>query len=162
MAKANDYKIEDYLEGLEDNLVNNVTQIHNALLGAGFSVSLALAKSGFVVSYTDPRTKRVAANLITRKKGPIIRIYADNVSEYEPALAKLPPAMVKHLAGAAGCRRLLDPSACSPTCPMGYIFDLEGNLQKKCRYNCFLFVMDDQQTPYILELLAEELARRTA
>jgi len=155
-------RFEDFLNDISPAFVECVTQIHDTLIGGGCDIKLQLAKSGHVVSYSDPKTGKVAANLVTRKKGPVVRIYGDNVNNCPSLLEALPEKMVKSIEKAPACRRMLDPTKCNGKCPMGYDFVLQGVRQQKCRYNCFLFEITGETTPWIIDLLKAEIQGRTA
>lgn len=152
-----------------ENFLNDVNPVnrpfveglHAWLLENGCTVKLELAKSGYVVSYAHAATKRVLANYVFRKQGVVIRIYADNVDKYEAFLQTMPEAMQKKAIKAPVCRRMLDPTKCNARCPMGYVFTLGGELQKKCRYNSFMFLLDAESNPFIQTFVENELRARS-
>lgn len=139
-----------------------VLQLDEKLRQAGCDVNIEPSKSGYVVSYKHKASKRVAANYVFRKKGLVARIYADHVAAYLELLDSLPPALRAKVAKAPQCRRLINPELCSPHCPKGYEFVLDGQIQQKCRYNCFLFFVGEEANPVIEAMLERELACRNA
>lgn len=152
--------LDDFLADISPEFEAHVRQIDQFLTEKGLQISLQLAKSGHVVSYTDPSSKKVVANFVSRKKGPTIRIYADNVSKYNDVIEALPADMLGQIAKTGACRRLLDPTKCNAHCPMGYVFTIGETEHKKCRYNCFMLLIDAKNTPHLIELLDHELAHR--
>lgn len=153
-------RIGPYLADIPPGFEAFVEQVFQAFAQRAYSIKLQTAKSGHVVSFVHPKTKAVAANFISRKSGPVIRLYGDYAAAYLPELEALPAPMKANIKKAGPCRRLLDPTACNARCPMGYAFPLEGEEQVKCRYGCFMFVMNRAQTPGILALVEAELAAR--
>lgn len=139
-----------------------VDAMNEYLLAAGCTVEVKLSKTGHVVSYAYGPTKRVVLNYVFRKKGIFMRLYADHLAAYEGMLATLPAEMQKHLGKTSACRRMLDPTKCNAHCPMGYVFTLNGEEQKKCRYNCFLFLIDDESAPFLRKMVEAELKARAA
>lgn len=139
-----------------------VQQINALLLQNGCTVRVEPAKSGYVVSYDHAGSKRVLANFIFRKKGVMIRIYADHVVGYQEILAEMPPALRAAVSKAPICRRLHDPAKCNARCPMGNVFTLDGVEHKKCRYNNFIILVDEAGYPAIQALIEKEAAARKA
>lgn len=71
---------------------------------------------------------------------------------------RLPKNMVDCIRKATDCKRLTGTAECSPTCPMGYDGTIAGEHFQKCRTNCFLFDVTDENIPYIKEFVEHELA----
>lgn len=161
MAKE-EFRFEDFLNDISPEYADIAGNLHNFLLESGCGLKMQLAKSGHVVSYTDPKTKKVTANFVSRKKGPVVRIYGDNAYKYMDFLESLPEAMIKFVGKSPDCKRLLDPAKCNQKCPMGYTLTLNGDTYKKCRYGCFMFEMNADSAPYIKTFLENELRERTA
>lgn len=153
-------RFEDFLMEVDSACLGIVTQLHEYLTENGCGVKLEAAKSGYVVSYSHNKTKKVIANYVFRKKGLIIRIYGDNVSNYAELIDTLPAGMADAIEKAPMCKRLMDPSKCNSRCPMGYIFTLKGTEHKKCRYNSFMFLINDENASYIKSFLENELMLR--
>jgi hypothetical protein len=158
----NELQFDNYLSDINPEFETYVMQVYEKLTAHGCAVKLQEAKSGYVVSFLDPETKKTVANFISRKKGPIIRIYGDNAGKYMDVIASLPDNMLKDIEKAPVCRRLIDPAKCNSRCVMGNILTINGVEHKKCRINCFMFVMDAQNIPSILALLDSEISQRTA
>lgn len=128
----------------------------------GCTVKVELAKSGYVVSFHHPGSNRVIVNYIFRKKGLLVRVYGDNVGEYQELLSTFPEAIQKDIVKAPICRRLHDPNKCNGRCPMGNVFTLQGEEHKKCRYSNFMIRLDDESGPFVRELVLHELRARCA
>jgi len=154
-------KFEDFLMEVDSACLTIVLGLHEYLMEQECAVKIESAKSGYVVSYSHSKTKKVIANYVFRKKGLIIRIYGDHVSNYMDFVNTLPESMVREIEKAPVCKRLIDPTKCNSRCPMGYVFDLKGTEYKKCRYNSFMFLVNDESGPFIKTFLAHELAERS-
>ncbi|MDL2318803.1 hypothetical protein LJC74_07020 [Eubacteriales bacterium OttesenSCG-928-A19] len=137
-----------------------VDATHAFLLENGCKTRVQLAKSGYVVSYDHAGSKRVIANYVFRRKGMLMRLYADHVGAYEDQLQALPESMRKAIAKSPTCKRLIDPTRCSPHCRMGNTFTLDGEEHKKCRFTNFLLLVDEESQPYLRGLLEREMAAR--
>lgn len=137
-----------------------VEQTHGWLVEKGYTIKIAEAKNGFVVSYNHPETKNVLLNYVFRKKGVIMRIYADNVIAYLDFLAGLPGGLRRDIAKSPNCRRMLSPDACNPRCKMGYDFILDGERFQKCRMNAFMIHLDDETKPVLTDFLTHEVRAR--
>jgi len=151
---------ENYLADIDPGHVPYAEEIHDFLVGQGCALKFQAAKNGLVISYLPHGGSKVLANFVSRKKGPTIRIYADHLPAYSNKLDSLPDGMRKSIEKAPVCRRLIDPAKCNARCPMGYSFTMADTLHHKCRYNCFMFVMDDGSNSAIRELLSAELDSR--
>lgn len=161
MAKE-EIKFEDFLADV--SLLNQdfVNETHSFLLNNGCKYKIEAAKSGFVVSYSHPETKKVVVNYVFRKSGLIIRIYGDNINKYADILDKLPDGMVKAIQKAPVCKRLVDPEKCNSRCAMGYQFNLKGTDYQKCRYSSFMFEIKDENYASVRDFLEHELKERSA
>ena len=147
---------EDFLSNVSPVYQEFVKETHAYLLDNGCKLKLQLAKNGYVVSYSHGKSKRVLHNFVFRKSGLVIRIYGDFVSQYLAFLETLPDAMVKSIAKAPDCK------LCNEKCAKGYAFSIKGTAYQKCRYNCFLFAVDDGSIPFIKPFLANEVRERSA
>lgn len=127
-----------------------------------YTSTIKESASGYVVSYVHKETKRTVANYVFRKKGLMLRVYADYIANYMNILDKWPAAMKNTIKKAGPCKRLLNPDACNPRCRMGFDFILEGERQQKCRNNGFMFLLDDETKPYLKELIEHEIQARKA
>lgn len=151
---------EGFLEQVEPAYREFAGKIHSLMLENGCKLKLQLAKNGYVVSYEHSGTKRVAVNFVFRKKGLVIRIYGDNVNKYLDFAETLPEGMLKAIDKAPDCKRLHDFNSCNSRCPMGYDFDVKGTRYKKCRYNCFMFDVNNDNIPFIEEFIEREISSR--
>lgn len=153
-------RLENFLSDISPDFEPMIREINDRLVQSGCEVKLQEAKSGHVVSFADPATKKVVANFVARKKGPVIRIYGDHYTEYLDLINTLPEKMRKDIEKASVCRRLIDPTKCNARCPMGYELTIGETLHQKCRYSCFMFPVNGENTPAILGLLEREVAER--
>ena len=153
---------ENFLNEVHPVYREAADQIHDYLLRSGCKIKIQPAKSGYVVSYSDPRTKKVAANFVFRKNGLIIRIYGENFNKYIDFLEELPAGMIKSMEKSAVCKRLIDPSKCNSRCGMGYDFTVKGVRFQKCRYGCFMFEINDENIPFIKAFVENEIRERIA
>ena len=161
MAKAN-IPYEDFIAMVDPQMVPFVNEVNGYLLQNGCTLGIEPAKSGYVVSYKHKASERTMVNFVFRKKGLVIRIYADNVRKYMEYLEQLPKAMLQSIAKAPVGRPMINPELCNAHCPKGYEFLLGGEIQQKCRYNCFLLFLSEEANPYIMEILRKEMAQRPA
>jgi hypothetical protein len=99
-------------------------------------------------------------NWVFRKAGILARIYGDNVPQYEGVIAAFPADMQKQMTASRDCKRLLDPTACSSTCVMGFVYNLNGSTYKKCRNDGMFFLLSDKNGHYIQKLVLAEVAAR--
>lgn len=160
--KKEEIPFDDFIAMVDPKMIPVVMELDASMRNGGCKVGIASAKSGYVVSYKHPASKRTLANFVFRKKGLVIRIYADNVMQYMEFLETLPPTMKAKIAKAPVCKRLMNPENCSDRCPKGYEFILEGEGYQKCRYNCFMFFLEEEANDYIKTMVEKELACRSA
>ena len=155
-----EYHFEDFLLDVHPAYRGFVEQTHEALLKSGYKVKIEMAKSGFLVSYSDAKSKRSIANFVFRKSGLVVRIYGEHVNQYLDFIEMLPDSMVKTIDKAPICKRLVDPTACNSRCPMGYDFMMKGKHHQKCRYSGFMFQVNDESVPVIKTFLEREVKER--
>jgi len=148
-----DLTFTDFLNDVDPQYKEFVENLHAQLLQNGCKLKLQLAKNGYVVSYSHD--KRVLLNFVFRKNGLVVRIYGDRIGEYSDFLDSLPETMLKSIDKAPVCK------LCNPKCLKGYDFAIKGNNYLKCRYNCFMFGVDDESIPFIKGFLEKELACRS-
>ena len=154
-------KFEDFLMNVSPENLGFVHETHDLMLQRGCSCKIEAAKSGHVLSYVLPKTKKVIANYVFRKSGLIIRVYGDNISKYADFLHSLPDGMVRAIEKAPVCKRLIDPDKCNSRCPLGYVFDLHGKTYQNCRYSSFMFDVKEENYDSIRSFLERELKERT-
>lgn len=153
---------EDFFNQVHPACQDFVKEMHGFLDENGYKLKLEAAKSGYVASYSHIKAKRVVINFVFRKGGLVIRIYGDHVNSYIDFLHTLPKDMVKAIEKSPACKRMLDPDKCNSRCSMGYDFELQGTRNQKCRYNCFMFAVNDETIPFIKSFVEKELAGRAA
>ncbi len=151
---------EEFITDVEPQYQNEISALHHELLKQNCKTKYEEAKSGFVVSYIDAKSKKVLFNYVFRKKGLLARIYGNNIDKYTDLLQTLPPEMRKEIAVAPDCKRLIDPESCSSKCAMGYSFTMDGVDYKKCRFNSFMHEVTAETFPYIKSFVENELCAR--
>lgn len=150
---------DDFIVMVDSTLAEFVTGLHKELTEAGCSIEVKEAKSGYVVSYL--LNKKTVANYVFRKKGMMIRIYANHIKDYMEFLETIPDSMVKTIEDASVCKRLINPDACNSKCAMGYDFIMHGERYQKCRNNAFMFLLSEENNPLIATFLQKELEARS-
>ena len=149
-------EFKEFLQSVEDRERGFVDELHKFLSEKnGCKCDIKEAKSGYVVSYL--RDKATLMNYVQRKTGTKARIYAVDIASYQELLNTLPQKMKSDIIKAAPCKRLLDPTACNPKCPMGYTFEMDGEVYKKCRSTAFMFALSEENDPFIKKFLEKEL-----
>ncbi len=73
----------------------------------GCKRTIKSAKSGFVTSYSSIKMGRALLNYVFRKTGVKMRIYAQNIGEYDYILTDFPDNMKKDIVKAGDCLPLL-------------------------------------------------------
>lgn len=154
MPEDKNLSFEEFLKDVDPLYQEFVQQTHDFLLSSGCKLKLQLAKSGYVVSYSHGKSKKVLLNFVFRKSGLFARIYGDYVKQ--EFLESLPPKMKQSIVKSPLCK------LCNPRCMKGYSFTLEGAEHQKCRYNCFLFVLDEESIPFVRQFLETEIKERDA
>lgn len=149
------YTFEDFLATVEDQDQEFVRGVHRELAALGCRADVKAAKSGYVVSYMV--NKKTVANYVFRKKGLIMRIYANHISEYMDILDTLPDSMTETIRKAPVCKRLLNPEDCNQRCQMGYDFIMKGERFQKCRNGAFLFLLTEESKPFVESLVLHEV-----
>ena len=159
MAKQ-EYHIEDFLNDISPDCADFIMALHGYLTENDCAMTMKQAANGHVVSYA--KNKKVIANFVSRKKGPVVRIYGDNASKYTGFMETLPDTMLSSIAKAPACKRLLNPGDCNSRCSMGYDFTVKGAHHQKCKYNCFMFEINAGHFPSIKAFLEHEVRERSA
>lgn len=149
-----------FLESIPNEYLPFVSQLHDFLETNNCTYDIKDSKSGYVLSYVHKPTKKTIANYVFRKKGPMIRIYADNINKYMPILNELPEDMKKHIIDASVCKRLINPDDCNSRCTKGFDFILDDKTYQKCRYNCFFFYLSEENNPYLKKIVESEVSFR--
>lgn len=91
-----------------------------------------------------------------RKTGVKIRIYAQNIGMHPEALADLPENMKADIRKAGDCKKL-NGLNCSPTCPGGYEFTMDGITYRKCKNMAFFHSLTEENYDAIEKLIFSEL-----
>lgn len=157
MAKK--VSFNDFLATVEPKNQEYIEKLHNSLIAQGCDIVIKEAKSGYAVSYQ--LDKKTIMNWVFRKTGILARIYGDNASLYEDIIAALPTEIQKKMTTSRDCKRLIDPTACSATCVKGFVYNLDGEMQKKCRNDGMFFLLTDKTEKAITDLVCAEVAART-
>jgi len=137
-----------------------VSALHQFMLDNDCRYEIKEAKAGYVLSYIFEPANRTVLNYVFRKKGPMIRIYGDNAAFYMQRFAGWPAEMKASVQKTRDCRRMLDPNACLSTCMMGFTFMLDGAEMKKCRNNCFMFYLSEDNNFFLREMVEQEMKYR--
>ena len=158
MAKEK-YEFEDFLAEVTEQKAE-VTNIHESMTESGYKNKVEKKASGFLVAYSHPKTKRSVLNLLLRKSGLQVRIYAENHEQYATFIDNLSEEMEAQVAKATICKRFLTPPGCSDSCSAGYDISIRGNRYQKCRYSCFHFKVNAKSLPVITEFIELEKSFR--
>ncbi|MCR5230920.1 MAG: hypothetical protein K6D03_12420 [Solobacterium sp.] len=150
-------KFTEYQDLLPLEIRETVQIIHAELSAMGFTEEIKEAKSGPVLSYM--KDKKVLLNYVYRKSGIKVRLYAAGTAACEDCLAVLPDSMKAELKKAADCKKL-NGQPCTPACPGGYTYTLDGELLKKCRSMAFLMTLNQKTAEYIHSLILHEAEER--
>lgn len=148
---------ESFLNMVDPCYREAITGWHNELTGYGCKIQIKPSKNGYVVSYLAGKPSKTILNYVFRKKGMLVRLYANGVGGYMAFLDTLPGEMTKAISKASDCKRLLNPEACNPKCSMGYDFLMMGERHQKCRYGAFQFLLTEESLPYIKAFWEHEL-----
>lgn len=125
-----DEKFTSFLNDIPVSLHGFVLELDESLIKKGCKREIKTAKSGFVTSYLSAKTGKTLLNYVFRKTGVKMRIYAANVASYDVLLNEFPDKMKKEIVKAGECKKLTGGN-CSPTCPAGYTFTMDGVEYKK-------------------------------
>ena len=134
-------------------------EMHEYLLQNDCKLKMTSAKNGYVVSYQYGKKKRVLMNFVFRKSGLVTRVYADHINQYLDMLEAIPDNMKKAVEKAPKCKRFEETPGCNTKCS-GYVFNLSNIQHQKCKYNCFLFEVNDESIPFIKTMIEKELECR--
>lgn len=149
---------EEFLSTVAPEHQAFVEELNHKLIEQGCDLVIKEAKSGYAVSYQ--LAKKTVMNWVFRKSGVLARIYGDNASQYEDIITTLPAEMKNKMTASRDCKRLIDPDACSVTCVKGFVYDLNGEIQKKCRNDGMFFLLTNETAEHISALVCAEVAVR--
>ena len=155
-------QFSDFLNNVDIFYKDFVIDLDNFLNESKAKLKIELAKNGYVVSYIHPKDKRTIFNYVFRKSGVILRIYADNLNKYINVIENLPEKTLKKSLSAGDCKRLIDPTKCNSRCQMGYDFTIAGSRYQKCRFNCFMIPLNDENIPHLREFIEKEVIARNS
>jgi hypothetical protein len=74
----------------------------------------------------------------------------------------LPEEMIKAIGKSSVCKRMIDPNTCNSRCTMGYDFIIGSKRFQKCKNSSFMFLISDENNPYIKSFIENEVTERTA
>jgi hypothetical protein len=92
-----------------------VLELDQCLTEKGSKRTIKTAKSGFVTSYSSPKSGKALLNYVFRKNGVKMRIYAAGIGEHSEILSDFPENMKKDIMKAGDCKKLSGLN-CSPAC----------------------------------------------
>ncbi|NDO19397.1 hypothetical protein FMM68_06965 [Lachnospiraceae bacterium MD329] len=141
------YKL--FLDSIDERWVDFINEVNTYLMEAGCKCDIKEAKSGYAVSYK--LNKKALVNFVHRKTGIKIRIYAKNIAKYQDFLNTLPKKMKEDIKKSSDCK------SCSSKCEEGYNFILDGGQYKKCKYAVCFLPLSEENNPYIMELIKNEI-----
>ena len=145
-----------FLQDIPAEYQRFVLELDEYLTAKGSKRTIKTAKSGFVTSYSSPAGGRALLNYVFRKSGVKMRIYAEHIGEHPNVLNCLPDNMKSDIKKAGDCKKLTG-SACTPTCPAGYTFVMDGEEYRKCRNMAFFHSLTAGNTEHILKLIKAEI-----
>ena len=151
---------EQFLSTVDSNYQEFTSNLHHYLINNGCKSKFEQKSSGLFISYKDGKSKKSIANLLFRKKGLMVRIFGENVRKYIDFMSTLPENMIKAIGKSSVCRRMIDPNACNPRCTMGYDFTIGDEHFQKCKNSCFMFLISDENNPYIQTFIENEVTER--
>ena len=133
-----------------------VLELDKYLTSKGSKRTIKSAKSGFVTSYASPVTGKALLNYVFRKTGVKMRIYAQSIGAHADILSDFPENMKNDIRKAGDCKKLCG-LKCSPTCPGGYSFSMDGEEYKKCKNMAFFHSLTEENYDAIEKLIRSEL-----
>ena len=138
-----------FLQDIPAEYTGFVLTLDEYLTTRGSKRTVKAAKSGFVASYTSPKTGRALLNYVFRKTGVKVRVYAEHIGSH-------PEVMKAEIQKAGGCKRLSG-QTCSPTCKTGYTFVMDGVEYRKCKNTAFFHSLTAENLEHILNLVKTEM-----
>ncbi len=147
-----------FLSIVPANLRLFIEELNTYLLDKNCKRSIEPSAKGYLVRYAV--SGKSLLNYVFRKGCIKTRIYASNVSKYQHLLNQFPIETKAEIAGALDCKKLTGKS-CSPTCPAGYTFLMDGVEYKKCKNLAFLITLNEKNNPIIRKMFEEEVASKS-
>ena len=164
MPKAK-YQLEDFITIVNEDCKEFVSTVHEIMLSEKYKPKIQIMKStGLQLSYAEPKIKGVSGIILIffmREGKLMIRIYAKNHKAYPDVLNRLPETIVNQIENAPDCVKFSDPNKCWKGC-RGFDFNIQGQQYQKCYVACFQLIVDNEGTPYFLELIEHEVKARHA
>ena len=151
-----DDKFTPFLNEVPDKYHGFVLDLDDYLLEKKCKRKIEPAKNGYLTTYVHPVSGKSLLNYVFRKTGVKMRIYAAGIGSYDAMLNHFPNKMKKEIIKAGDCKKL-NGGICSPTCPAGYTFRMDGVEYKKCRSMAFFHDLEEDSAPYILQLVQSEM-----
>ena len=145
-----------FLQDIPAEYQRFVLELDDYLIAKGSKRTIKAAKSGFVTSYSSPASGRALLNYVFRKSGVKMRIYAEHIGEHPNVLNCLPDNMKSDIKKAGDCKKLIG-LTCTPTCPAGYTFFMDGEEYRKCRNMTFFHSLTAGNMEHILKLIKAEI-----
>ena len=145
-----------FLQDIPAEYQRFVLELDEYLTVQGSKRTIKAAKSGFVTSYSSPASGRALLNYVFRKSGVKMRIYAEHMGEHPNVLNCLPDNMKSDIKKAGDCKKLTG-FACTPTCPGGYTFVMDGEEYRKCKNMAFFHSLTAGNMEHILKLIKAEI-----
>ena len=147
-----------FLQDIPAEYQRFVLELDEYLTAMGSKRTIKAAKSGFVTSYSTPASGRTLLNYVFRKSGVKMRIYAEHIGEHPEVLNCLPDNMKADIKKAGDCKKLTGLN-CTPSCPAGYTFVMDGEEYRKCKNTAFFHSLNAGNLEHILKLIKAEIER---
>lgn len=151
-----DKLFSDFLDMVPDESKVFVAELNSYLTEHGCKRTIKPAAKGYLVTYSLPDSGKSLLNFVFRKGCVKARVYATHVSEYETIIEAFHEKTKKEIAAALDCKKLTG-KTCSPTCPAGYTFVMDGLEYRKCRSMAFLPTLIAENNSVIRKMIEEEL-----
>ena len=151
-----DEKFNLFLNEIPFECQDFVLELDEYLTKKGSKRTVKTAKSGFVASYSHPKSDKALLNYVFRKTGVKIRIYAAGIAGYSDILADFPDNMKKDIMKAGDCKKL-NGLNCSPTCTGGYSFPMDSVVYKKCKNMAFFHSLEKRNFAAVRKLVESEI-----
>lgn len=145
-----------FLNEIPEDFREFVSALDKYLTSNGSKRTIKTAKSGYVTSYSHPKSGRALLNYVFRKSGVKMRIYAENIGSHYELLSDFPDEMKSDIIKAGDCKKL-NGMNCTPTCTAGYSFVMDGTKYKKCKNAAFFHSLAPNNAEYIMRLIKAEI-----
>jgi len=163
MSKKKKYEFKDYLEDVDvlewvsEEDKQFINQFHEELLLRDCKVKITSSKANpFLFAFTQKR--KGVMSLYLRKKGLKARINVNNMENYPDVVNALPEEMVSQIDKSHVCKNMVG-EKCWDGCN-GYDFRIGETHYQKCRYECFMFEVNEKSLPFLFGLVESELEER--